>query len=72
MGRNGTAGQPLSTSDKAPPAPPAAAANGSSAAEADEEDYSQEPAPENETEEQLEDRCNKLMNQVRPPFHVLS
>ena len=59
--------QPQSTTSKQPAAPPA---RSTAAAESDEEEeevtkFNQPPPPENESEEELNERCKKIMNAVR-------
>jgi hypothetical protein len=57
--------QALSKTDQLPQKAPARTANGAST---EEEQYAQDPAPANETDEELEERCQKVMNMVCLPL----
>ena len=60
--------QPQSTTNKAPAAPPArngAAASSDEEEEEEETKFNQPAPPESETEEELNERCKKIMNAVR-------
>lgn len=65
---NRSTAQPQSTTNKAPAAPPARDGAAASSDEEEETKFNQPAPPENETEEELNERCKKIMNAVRPSF----